>query len=296
MGRRLHASAAGRRIDRCCGPRSGDENGLLRIVVFRGGGRRDGRGRTWWCRLLRWYGGKRWRGRRRSSTAVGELGSAAAAEFVRRFDCCAATRAKLHGALPCSLVVLGNSLLPGRDWSSRCAADYTNRLLRRAPAEPARSAVHGSIRGFRFTLDDRPLTDLWRDRAAFRGHSRISSARPATRDGATRRPGDCRKWRAGRRGRHGYRQDLCLPRTSLAVRCQGHRVHGHQNVAGPALPARPADRARGAQAADIDCAAQGAGELPMPLPSRACADRWPFRKSGGRCTPAHDCALCPADR
>ncbi len=52
---------------------------------------------------------------------------------------------------------------------------------------------------------------------------------------------------ADRRGRHRHRQDLRLPRPGAALRRQGDRVDGHEDAAGPALPARPAARPRRAR-------------------------------------------------
>ena len=54
-----------------------------------------------------------------------------------------------------------------------------------------------------------------------------------------------------------------------ALRRQGHRLHRHQDAAGPALPARPAAGARRAGAAGDAGAAQGPRQLRLPPPPRA---------------------------
>ena len=75
--------------------------------------------------------------------------------------------------------------------------------------------------------------------------------------------------RAARRGRHRHRQDLRLPGAGAAVGPEDDRLHRHPRAAGPALPPRPAARARRARHRPEDRAAEGPRQLPVPVPDGA---------------------------
>ena len=93
--------------------------------------------------------------------------------------------------------------------------------------------------------------------------------------------------RADRRGRHRHRQDLRLPRAGAALRRQGDRLDRHQDAAGPALRARPADGARRARVPVQHRAAQGPRELRLPATtSSARRARAGFRRATTRGTSA----------
>ena len=96
-----------------------------------------------------------------------------------------------------------------------------------------------------------------------------------------------RRWRAGhaRRGGHRHGQDLRLSRAGAAVRPAGHRLHRHQDAAGPALPPRPAD---GAQALGRRCAALLKGRANYLCLHRLEIPRWAALP--GMPTPTSDAA------
>ena len=73
----------------------------------------------------------------------------------------------------------------------------------------------------------------------------------------------------GRRSRHRHRQDLRLPGAGAAVGPARDHLHRHARAAGPALPPRPAARARGAGRGPAHGAAQGPRQLSVPVPHGA---------------------------
>ena len=124
----------------------------------------------------------------------------------------------------------------------------------------------------------------------------LSLPSAATRDGRRRRAGDRRARAADRRSRHRHRQDLRLPRSGAALRRQGDRLDRHQDAAGPAVPARPADGPRCAARAGDARAAQRARELRVPPSSRAHGRGGPAALAR-RCTaPAEDHRLRAGER
>src|SRR5690606_36430488 len=88
--------------------------------------------------------------------------------------------------------------------------------------------------------------------------------------------------RAARRSRHRHRQDLRLPRAGAALGPEDDRLHRHACAPGPALPPRPAARARRARRRPENRAAQGPRQLPVPLPDRAGARRGRVREPCAR--------------
>ena len=96
---------------------------------------------------------------------------------------------------------------------------------------------------------------------------------------------------ADRRGGHRHRQDVRVSGAGAAVGRQGDHLHRHEDAAGPAVPARPADGARGAQCAGDRRAAQGPRELRLPLSSGADVEGRPAREPHRRALPARDRAL-----
>ena len=74
-----------------------------------------------------------------------------------------------------------------------------------------------------------------------------ASARSSSRWRRRSRSAIAERATADRRSRHRHRQDVRVSRAGAALRRQGDRLHGHQDAAGPALPARPAAGARRAR-------------------------------------------------
>ena len=72
----------------------------------------------------------------------------------------------------------------------------------------------------------------------------------------------------GRRGGHRHRQNLRLPAAGVVVGKEDHHLYRHQGAAGPAVPSRPAAHRQARGPPGIHGAAQGAGQLPVPAPSR----------------------------
>ena len=85
-----------------------------------------------------------------------------------------------------------------------------------------------------------------------------------------------------RGSRHRYRQDLCLSRAGTALRLARDRVDRHARAAGPALPPRPATRARCTRRADALGAAEGAQQLSVLAPDGARARRRAIRLARSR--------------
>ena len=79
--------------------------------------------------------------------------------------------------------------------------------------------------------------------------------------------------RAGGGGRHRRRQDLLLPGAGAALGSACCCQHGHQDPAGPAVPARPAAAARGAGLPVRIGPAQGPRQLPLHAPAGPGAPR-----------------------